>query len=326
MNVHQTLQHKGYMGRSYQTPNPWFYIGVKQQFTTHGCTVTGDCVGMLKAQLPMTLMCLVMMRIVLVIVAAVKVKAALWWERRQMVAAGLHPPVYSFVEEQSKYSKFAIHDQVEAMSCLVQTLGYVLIFGAAVPRVIPLCFLVFVVQLRGLAVQLTTSTTRGVPRASVGIGAWKGIVHILLIVGMTFTGYLLVQFGPSFKGTSILTRLFCLCLYVFLSVLIWASVDVAFPQHCPNTEILAARREYVTKKLFNRIEKNKLGSEAAARLAGLASSVGQVGCFPRVGHAQPRLHDVPSDATSYHKEVMSADWESIPKATPVHRDPAVESA
>jgi len=85
---------------------PWFYIGVKQQFTTHGCTLTGDCVGMLKAQLPMTLMCLVMMRIVLVIVAAVKVKVALWLERRQMVAAGLPPPVYSFVEEQSKYSKF----------------------------------------------------------------------------------------------------------------------------------------------------------------------------------------------------------------------------
>jgi len=308
---------------------PWFYIGVKQQFTTHGCTLTGDCVGMLKAQLPVTLMCLVMMRIVLVIVAAVKVKVALWLERRQMVAAGLPPPVYSFVEEQSKYSKFGIRDQVEAMSCLAQTLGYVLIFGAAVPRVIPLCFFVFVVQLRGLAVQLTTSTTRSVPRLSVGIGAWKGIVHILLIVGMAFTGYLLVQFGPSFRGTSVLTRLFCLCLYIMTSVLIWACVDLVLPNHCPKTDILAARREYVTKKLLQRNENHKtdlqgLENSASVRLAGVAASVGQVGCFPRLGNGQPLLHHLPSDETPYLKEVKSADWGKIPKANPVPA--ATESA
>jgi len=222
------------------------------------------------------------------------------------------------------------------MSCLAQTLGYVLIFGAAVPRVIPLCFFVFVVQLRGLAVQLTTSTNRGVPRASIGIGAWKGIVHILLIVGMAFTGYLLVQFGPSFHGTSILTRLFCLCLYIIGSVIIWACVDLAFPQHCPKTDILSARREYVTKKLLQRNENQKDGLQrletvASAKLAGLASSVGQVGCFPRVGHVQPQLPPLPqvldkSVETPYLKEIMSADWESIPKANPVLPGPANESA
>jgi len=252
------------------------------------------------------MMCLVLMRIALVILATTKVKFSLWWESRQMVKNGLAPPVYSFAEEQSKYSKFAIRNQVESMSCLAQTLGYVLIFGAAVPRIIPLCLLVFMVQLRGLAVQLTTATCRNVPQAASGIGAWQDIVQFLLVVGVLFSGYLLVQYGPSLRETALLTRLFCLCLYIAGMVFVWGVVDLAYPEHCRRTDILTGRREHVIKKLLQKGEDDKFAQALGVEKVERGRKMERMGS----------LRDYAADETPYLEEIESGLWEGIPKAIP----------
>jgi len=286
----------------------WFYIAMKQQFTAHGCMFHGDCVGMLKAQLPLSMMCLVMMRIALVLAATAQVKFSLWWEARQIVANGGTWPEYSFAEEQSKYRKFTISDQVNSMTTLVLTLGYVLIFGAAVPRIIPLCFLVFTVQLRGLAVQLTTATCRNVPRAASGIGAWQDIVQFLLVVGVLFSGYLLVQFGPSLRETGLLTRLFCLCLFVAGTMLACCLVDLVLPDHSLKTDILRGRRLHVVKKMLQKGEDDKFMQTSAVE----KQEEGQTGT--RKDLRMPSLRDYAADETPYLEEIETGAWEEIPKA------------
>lgn len=274
----------------------------------------GDCVGMLRAQLPMSMMCLVVMRIALVLAATVSVKISLWWEGRQIVANGGQWPEYSYAEEQSKYKKFTISDEVNSMSCLALTLGYVLIFGAAVPEIIPLCLLVFMVQLRGLAVQLTTATCRNVPRLASGIGAWQNIVHFLQVVGVLSSGYLFVQYGPSLRGTALLTRLFVLCLYVAATLLAWVFVDLVFPDHTPKTDILMGRREHVLKKMLQKAEDDKFVQTPVAEQ-------GAEGKMPttRKDNRSHSLRDFASDETPFLEEIETGAWDEIPKAIEIEK-------
>merc|ERR1719326_703241 len=121
-------------------------------------------------------MALSALRIGQVLVASLQVKFALWWETYQMTSKGLTPPPRSFAEEQSKYLPFRIREQIEAMLQLVIPLGYVLIFGAVAPITVPMCFAVFVVQLRASAHLLASTAKRTVPRRQVGVGHWKDCV------------------------------------------------------------------------------------------------------------------------------------------------------
>merc|ERR1719329_1050910 len=90
---------------------------------------------------------------------------------------------------------------------LVISLGYVLIFGAVVPLSIPMCFLVFVVQLRATAYQATTSSRRPLPRVTNGIGSWYNIIYFLMGFGVLFSGFQLVAYGESFKECRVITKL-----------------------------------------------------------------------------------------------------------------------
>merc|ERR1719162_1326383 len=125
----------------------FFYIAVKQQFTTAGCP-DDDCVALIQQSLPMTLLVLAIMGVVQLVMGTLKVKFALWYEQYQMrsnvrYADNHEDTVYSYVEEQGKYGDFRVREQIELMTQLSLTLGYVLIFGAIAPRIVPICFVVF---------------------------------------------------------------------------------------------------------------------------------------------------------------------------------------
>jgi len=279
----------------------FFYIAVKQQFTKNGCVTIGgvpdNCVGMIQQQLPTTLAVLALMRVVQVVVATLKVKLFLWWESRQIEKAGGTKPVYAFVEEQSKFGEFRIREQIEIMSCLAITLGYVLIFGAIAPRIIPLCFIVFVVQLRAAAMIVTTAAFRPVPRMTQGIGSWVDVVRTLLIIGVFFSGYLLVQFGPLFRGLAVLTKLSCLCLYILFIFLVWALIDTIVPGVCARTAVLSSRRSYVKKQLTQKSEDREKKLENARR-----PSLGMISdkSGPGMGMVE------------WAQEVESEEWDKIP--------------
>lgn len=277
----------------------YFYIAVKQQFTTLRCQ-NDDCVGVMRQQLPPMLMFLAIMRVVQVVLATLKVEYKLWKETQDYIREGGEVPDYCFVERQSKFDKFRIREQIEVMTQLTITLGYVLIFGAIAPGIVPLCFVVFVVQLRADAITVTTATNRTVPRVAQGIGVWMSVVKFLTIVGIVFSGYLMVQFEPLFFGANVLTKLSCMILFCSLLFMLCFSLDLLVPKHSNRTEILQARRDYSARKLREIVE--------------------------RKTHPRQMLESVPLSRESGHwknvrycSEVQNGEWSGIPKANDVSR-------
>jgi len=222
----------------------FFYMAVKMQFTPRGCP-NDDCVGVIQQTMPITLLVLCAMQFVQVLVGTWIVKLTLWYEKYQMVHEGTEEIVYSYVEEQSKYGQFRVREQIEVMSQLSLTLGYILIFGCVAPRIVPLCFLAFMIQLRASGILMTTALKRTVPRISVGIGQWNGVFYFLMILGVLFSAYLLVQFAPLFHGTLLITKLSGFFVYCFFIGIVWVLVDIFCPPTDCRTVILGDRRDVV---------------------------------------------------------------------------------
>lgn len=257
---------------------------------------------------------------------------------------GKDAPVYSYVEEQSKYKPFRIREQIEVMTQLSLTLGYVLIFGALAPLIIPLCCIVFFVQLRAGAVLLTAAANRTVPRLSNGIGPWQDVIQFLLIFGVVFSGYLLVQYAPMFQGAEVLTKLFCMCLFCTLVAAFWKLIDLFIPQQSPGSRVLEARRDYVKQKILQKaedaaVEKRPLrevieepeellssssekslkspGSPLACRRRDRSGRNPIVSSASMQAMMSPENEDSFSLLSSRHSQkVQTGDWANIPKAIP----------
>lgn len=313
----------------------FFYVAVKQQFTEFGCTDFGhgpDCVAMLKKQIPTTLATLAIMRIVQVVVATLKVKIALWLEAYHMKKDGMDPPVYTYAEEQGKFSDFRIREQIEVMTQLALTLGFILIFSAIAPRVVILCFFVFIVQLRAAAVLITSACNRTVPRRTVGIGPWQDVASVLMGIGVLFSGYLLVQFGPLFKDTIVLTKVTGFLMYLALVRLIWAGVDAACPASSDCADLLDARRRHVARKVAETSEDNAYGrlgkprattGDNATRSSGASPPRGIWGRWQGKAPAEEDAEPPEEVGTStvqllrrqaeFAAEVEAGAWQDIPK-------------
>jgi len=230
--------------------------------------------------------------------------------------------VYSFVEEQSMYQTFRFRQQIDSMSQLVLTLGFVFIFGPVSPRIIPLCLLVFSVQLRALAIQLTSATNRTLPRIQPGIGAWSSILSGLMFLGLIFSGYLLVQFGPIFKGTETLTKATFWVLYGLSLEFLGRLVDFASPSRLLDTEILIASRNYVKSVLtakgleahytgFGGVDlKAQHGKPSQLRRQSLPDSASDAD----LTRADLLLTEATLLSAPYLKMVQDGDWAEIPKS------------
>lgn len=275
----------------------YFFIAIKQKNTKYGCP-DHDCIGLLSSQLSMTLTLLSIIRIAQVAASCVKVQIFMWWEDRQMAkeyeGTGKEVPVRGFLEEQAKYEDFRIRAQIEGMVQLVVALGYVLIFGAVTPRIIPLCFLVFVVQLRATAFMTTKSCRRPLPRKSAGLGAWLLIVQFLMGFGIVFSGYLLVAYGPSFEGAVLLTKVSGFIAYSACMLLAWRVATMCCSPHSSSAQLLMARRDYVHNKVAQANEE--------ANIAHLKKTF-----------APDKKGDEPMHGLAGHAdEVLNGKWDKIP--------------
>jgi hypothetical protein len=294
----------------------FLFMAVKQQFTERGCP-DNDCVAAIRNTMPLTLLSLAALQIANLMLAVFKVKIALWWESRSLE----HAPEYSFVEIQGKMQPFRIKEQIEAMTQLVLTLGYVLIFGAVAPWIIPLCFMVFVVQLRAQAVLLTTAANRSVPRIVLGLGPWIDIIKLLMQIGVGFTAYLLVQFGPNFVGCATLTKLTGFAMFCALVMIFWVMVNGAAPPNSYAADILSGRRQHVKKEImqvnedtfFDRLaqaEQQASGEgESEFQAAELQSRTEQNRTLRR---GETGLSMYEGDA-GYSDLILNGEWSEIPK-------------
>jgi len=154
------------------------------------------------------------------------------------------------------------------------------------------------VQLRASAVLVTTAATRTLPRKAGGIGPLKDAVNVLAVVGVIFSGYLLVNFGPLFKGTMILTRVSGLILWGVCVLALWFMVDFVFSPNSESVDILDARRAHVKKKLTERNSDVMYGD-------------GRKG-------SEKRLTIVEEGEAAYADEVKNGTWDAIPTLWDLH--------
>lgn len=228
----------------------FFYIAVKQRFTTRGCRA-GGCFVDLRNQLRMTLIILCLITVFMAVAQAAWVQASLWYHERK-VSKGYKGPAMkrSFIEEQSNYIDFGLVEQINKMQTLTITLGYVILFGGIAPVIIPFCWAAFAVQLHACAFLLVTSTKQVVPEISFGVGAWRDVVNILMDVAVLFTGYLLAVYSATFAGAQLVTKMSGLILYCLFVCLMWRVVDFL----CPTTSLTVRtldKRRTRTKELLS---------------------------------------------------------------------------
>jgi len=245
-----------------------------------------------------------------VCMATVKVKFFIWLEDRALAAEcekeGKEVPLRGFLEEQAKYEEYRIRAQIEGMVQLVVSLGYVLIFGAVAPRIVPLCFCVFVVQLRATAYMTTSSCRRPLPRKSMGLGPWQSIVKFLMGFGVVFSGFLLVTYGPSFHGTFLMTKVSGLILYITFTFVVWELVNLGVPPSSKQAVVLKGRRDHVLHKVS---------------VANEEANIAQLKKKFKKGEA-----DVASGGAKLSDEILEGAWDKIPHLVDADSDEAGQSA
>lgn len=283
----------------------FFFIAVKQDDTEYRCPPGPDsghdCIHLLKHQLVTTITMLVGIRFAMLALSALKIPFFLWWEERNLRLALASKeegadtsveeiPVRGFIEEQAKYDENRIRVQIEGMMQLVITLGYLLIFGAVAPVIVPLCLLLFVVQLRANAWQLTRNTKRSLPRKAAGLGAWLNVVKFLMVTGVVFTGFLVVAHGPSFGGTRILTKVTGFIFYIGVMFIAGQVTAFCLPDSDKGSHLLEKRRQYVVDKVT---EKNDI-----VTIANLKQDVRTTSFHHSLG--------------KFDDEIQGGKWDSIP--------------
>eukprot|EP00747_Dinoflagellata_sp_TGD_P117409 gnl/TRDRNA2_/TRDRNA2_172601_c0_seq1.p1 gnl/TRDRNA2_/TRDRNA2_172601_c0~~gnl/TRDRNA2_/TRDRNA2_172601_c0_seq1.p1 ORF type:complete len:952 (-),score=137.05 gnl/TRDRNA2_/TRDRNA2_172601_c0_seq1:125-2980(-) len=296
-HMHQADYYNSYLSKQFifHSVNNYavfFYLTVKG---THWGV---DYLPLLRWYLETTFVMLALCRIGEVLFDSVSVKMSLWFEMYKMTSRSEIPPPRSFAEEQSKYAEFRSKEQIEAMLQLVLSLGYVLIFGVVAPITVPLCFLVFAVQLRASAHLLCHTAKRAVPWQHAGIGHWQWCVALLMRVGVLFEGFLLVSFGESFKGTELLAKLTGVILFFLAGIVIWAMVDALVPGVDKEAELLSKRRAHVEKKILE-------------TTWGVASAKKDLASSPVNPKSKKALHAM----------MVNGHWDSIPHldGSPVRR-------
>lgn len=246
---------KQFMFRSVNSYSAFFYLAIKQRYTTAGCPKEG-CLHALTKQLWMTMLILSVMRIGEVISASLLVRGKIWLEdfclQRERQQQGRPLPRRSFAEFQSKFADARLQEQIENMLQLVLALGFVLLFGAVAPIIVPFCMAVFVIQLRASAFLMVNYTKRPLPRTQCGIGLWGDVINWVMNFSIVFSGFLLIAFGDIFRGTPVLTKLAGAMVYVVIMRFLWWLVDAAYPRHAPEVAVLKARRQRVRHVVLER--------------------------------------------------------------------------
>mmetsp|Transcript_60355 Transcript_60355/g.111978 ORF Transcript_60355/g.111978 Transcript_60355/m.111978 type:complete len:949 (-) Transcript_60355:73-2919(-) len=222
----------------------------------------GDCLSMLRAQISTTLFFLSTFRVFQAALACARVKLMHWFRKwqftRRSQSAGIEGlDERPFVERQIDYVQFDEHHLVWMMLHPVLSLGHVLLFGAAAPFVVILCFVVFAVNLRASAFLIAHYTQRPLPVDTLGIGEWREVINLLMKLGACCTGFLLVTYGESFHGTPLITRVSGFLLFLILTWGMQAIVHTVCPQADKAARLLAARRHHSEKVVVSYLEKER---------------------------------------------------------------------
>lgn len=249
---------KNFIFQAVNTYSAYFYIAVKLQNSEVGCP-DGSCLTMLRRLLIVIQIILSLGQIGWLILQSYWVKFVLWYEVYSYRKAnnGEDPPERPPSESEAKMSEFRNREQIESMCQLMLSLGFILLFGAIAPVMVPFSLLVFSLNLRVNAVMLVTYMKRPIPRKQLGIGAWKDVVLILMRGGVFFSGFLLVVYGDTFRGVPLVTRMVGLLVYCLAMFSVWAIVDYVVPGDSKEGHDLQARHNAVLDRIHRRCQEKE---------------------------------------------------------------------
>jgi hypothetical protein len=265
---------KNFMFQAVNSYASFFYIAFKLQHSEAGCP-DGSCLALLRRLLIVIQIILSLGNIAWLIAQAYWVRFVLWYEVYQYRKShdGADPPERPPAEKEAKMSEFRNREQIESMCQLVLSVGFILLFGAIAPIMVPFSLCVFSLNLRVSAVMLVNYMKRPIPRMQIGIGAWKGVILLLMRLGVFFSGFLLVSYGDTFRGVPLITRIVGLFIYCMAMFAVWGIVDYIVPpvskeardlklqNHCVLDRIHAKcqEKEYVENEELEelRIERKK---------------------------------------------------------------------
>lgn len=246
----------------------YFYIAIKLQHSKHGCP-EGSCLGLLRRLLITIQITLTVGNIAWLLCQSYYVRFILWYEVYQYRKAnnGEEPPERPSAEKEAKMREFRNREQIESMCTLMLSVGFIFLFGAIAPIMVPFSLLVFSMNLRANAVMLVSYMQRPIPRKQVGIGAWKDVVLVLMKLGIFFSGFLLVVYGDTFKGVPIITRLMGLIIYCLAMFAVWAVVDYIVPPMSKEARDLKMQNQCVIDRIHAKCqEKSYLDNEQTEEL------------------------------------------------------------
>jgi len=250
---YQDVYYNSYLWKlfSFQAVNSYaafFYIAFKQK---EHCP-NGSCLEYLRTQLVIIQIILSMTRVLQIALAFVKVKFFIWLEDRELEkakAAGNEIPMRHFVETQEKLVEHRLRAQIEDVCQLLLSLGFILLFGAVAPIMVPFSLGVFVLQLRVSAYLLIYFSRRMLPRSNSGMGSVVTITNGLMRLGVFFSGFLLVTYGTTFEEMPPVTKLGGVMCFWVMMFGFWEVLDFVLPSNSGSAELLATRRTRVVDEI-----------------------------------------------------------------------------
>lgn len=269
----------------------FFFISLAQRNTISGCK-DGDCFYQLRRALTIALIVLSACSIAQVMLFAVLKEINLgletimyrWTHEKEAAPRGL-------CEEQAKWSDFQIREQIDMMLPLVISLGHMLLFGAVAGIILPLCLIVFMVQIRGSAVILTSAAKRPFPVASKGIGAWRSIMQILMAAGVFYSGLLFTIYGETFRGAPVLAKFSGFLVYCLAMLLTTCMVDVVCPPADSTSHLLSDRRVHVQQKLQRCASQSEVSK----------------------GRQDMKEEEIAAKYATFYDEMENRQWKTIPR-------------
>lgn len=259
--------------RSSTATQLFFYLAFLLKHSTFGCPI-GGCLPVLRSQLVTVQLSLAVTGFVEQLITRLKVAWSLRsaMKQHQSTTGGVEEEgEMHHVEEQAMYINYHTRQQVETMTEIMISFGFVLIFGAVCPIMVPICFVNFAVTLRGYSHALTSYLRRTVPRKMQGIGAWKSVVKDFTTVGMISSAILVVNYGAFFHETGTLTQLSGILLLILFSYVLWHVVDLICPKTRADTHLIAERRSHVVGKIRKICGQVNFMDHQASELGGDAS-------------------------------------------------------
>jgi hypothetical protein len=150
----------------------------------------GDCLAYLKTSLFTTFLTQAVLVVVSMAIPFLLLWRSLKKEAESMEetykAQGKSVPERSFMEKQGKMGVYDQDAQItDYMSCIT-VLGYVLLFGAAMPSAAFIALFVLLFQFRANAYKLVRLCRRPYPVMCAGIGSWNQVIECLSWIGLIF--------------------------------------------------------------------------------------------------------------------------------------------